>query len=534
MDRGFNNLSWFFGVVEDNNDPQMLGRVKVRCFGVHPIDKSAVPTEDLPWAYVITGTYNAAYKPPELNSWVFGFFLDGKGAQQPMLLGTLLGMPTMVPAAYGDSNGGFSSFGDGSNLNNLYSPDMSRLARGEELHNTSVLTKNATGGEPVNTTGTQKWTTPVSPYAAKYPNNYVHETKSGHVFEMDDTPGSERINLYHRSGSHIEVNSAGQTTIKSVGSAFIVMDQNGYIRIRGNASINVEGVADIRFENDLNMVVDGSMKQTVFGDYTLEVSGRTDINSGEAIRARGAKISMESATENIDILSKNDLNLQSGAITSIGSAGNIQMSGSQIHLNSDDNTAKSADGTDLKQPEQRKTVAKKPMADPLDMGASSDDTGTENEDTGNPTSSNENNQEGLNDDKKSLRDLIGTTEGTDAGRGYNETLGYGRYTGGDVNLTDMTLNQVVSLQGQMLSNPDNTFNSSALGRYQITRQTLLDYAPRLGYDLNTTKFTPAVQDSIANAIIDSTGGNVSKLRGRWTSLNKISNDQITATYYNNI
>lgn len=33
-----------------------------------------------------------------------------------------------------------------------------------------------------------------------------------------------------------------------------------------------------------------------------------------------------------------------------------------------------------------------------------------------------------------MLDLIGFTEGTDKGDGYNETLAYGAYTGGNVNL----------------------------------------------------------------------------------------------------
>ncbi|MGQ7606984.1 hypothetical protein ACTGVU_10495, partial [Streptococcus suis] len=70
---------------------------------------------------------------------------------------------------------------------------------------------------------------------------------------------------------------------------------------------------------------------------------------------------------------------------------------------------------------------------------------------------------------KNLLDLIGAAEGTDKGRGYNETLAYGKFTGGNRNLTAMTLNEIMALQGQMLAHPDNKFNSSALGRFQITR-----------------------------------------------------------------
>ena len=92
--KGFKNLVWFMGIVEDNGDPQMLGRVKVRCFGFHTEDKELLPTDDLPWAYIISGTYNSNVTVPQLNSWAWGFFIDGKYAQQPMLIGTMLGMPT--------------------------------------------------------------------------------------------------------------------------------------------------------------------------------------------------------------------------------------------------------------------------------------------------------------------------------------------------------------------------------------------------------------------------------------------------------
>jgi len=71
-----------------------------------------------------------------------------------------------------------------------------------------------------------------------------------------------------------------------------------------------------------------------------------------------------------------------------------------------------------------------------------------------------------------LLDLIGFTEGTDKGRGYNETLAYGAYTGGDVDLVSMTLNQIDALQTKMLKHPKNKLRSSALGRYQIIRTTL--------------------------------------------------------------
>jgi muramidase (phage lysozyme) len=130
---------------------------------------------------------------------------------------------------------------------------------------------------------------------------------------------------------------------------------------------------------------------------------------------------------------------------------------------------------------------------------------------------------------KSLLDLIGTTEGTDKGRGYNETLGYGKFTGGPVDLVTMKLSEVLELQKRMLSNPANTFNSSAVGRYQITRQTLQDFMPDLGLDGNTI-FSPAVQDKIALAIANAAGRDVERLRGRWASFKTIDEGVIKRAF----
>lgn len=539
MDRGFENLLWFLGVVEDNNDPQMLGRVRVRAFGIHPTDLEKVPTEDLPWAYAVSGTYGANYKPPELNDWVFGFFIDGKGAQQPVLLGTMLGMPTMAPAAYGDSNGGFSAMGDGASMYGLHRPDLSKLATGEELHTTSVLAKNVTGGDPVRTSDGRNWSTPKSPYNAEYPHNYVHETKSGHVFELDDTPGHERVNLYHRSGSHIEINSSGQTTIKSTGSAFIVIEQNGYVRIKGDANVSVEGKANVLVENNCDLQVDGTLTQRVFGDYLLDVSGRFDINVGEGIRARGAQVSVESAADNINLLAKNDLNLQAGKDVNALAAAGFKVSSDRLDLNAEDDAykAKPASPTDMKEPEKRKVVAARPMADGLDFGATSDDTELNEAVDGAPadTTATSSGDPQLDADRERfdpMLNLIGQQEGTDAGRGYNETLGYGAFTGGPVNIEGMTIDQVIDLQTGMLNHPSNNLNDSAVGRYQINRLTLRDFKGRLGLSGNEM-FDRNMQDRMAISILKSTNGSASKLRGRWSSFKNVNKSVLENTYWGN-
>ena len=40
------NLPHFFAIVEDRNDPLKLGRVRIRCFGIHDSDLTKIPVEN--------------------------------------------------------------------------------------------------------------------------------------------------------------------------------------------------------------------------------------------------------------------------------------------------------------------------------------------------------------------------------------------------------------------------------------------------------------------------------------------------------
>lgn len=57
---------------------------------------------------------------------------------------------------------------------------------------------------------------PESKYKARYPYNNTMTTRSGHLLEFDDTPGSERVQIYHKSGSYIEILPDGTIVTKSV------------------------------------------------------------------------------------------------------------------------------------------------------------------------------------------------------------------------------------------------------------------------------------------------------------------------------
>ena len=108
--QGKDGYIWWHGVVEDRKDPLFLGRCRVRILGWHTENKAELPTYMLPWAQVLmpitsasqTGVGQAPVGPVE-GTWVMGFYRDGELAQEPVMIGTLPG----IPEKFAKQNTGF-------------------------------------------------------------------------------------------------------------------------------------------------------------------------------------------------------------------------------------------------------------------------------------------------------------------------------------------------------------------------------------------------------------------------------------------
>lgn len=84
-------------VIESYADPLKSGRLRVRINGFHNLDKTILPTEDLPWAQVaVPVNGSATTHAPKIGDWVIGFFLDGTDAQFPIVTHVLPGINTVL------------------------------------------------------------------------------------------------------------------------------------------------------------------------------------------------------------------------------------------------------------------------------------------------------------------------------------------------------------------------------------------------------------------------------------------------------
>ena len=328
----YGDFVWWQGVVEDRVDPLMLGRCRVRILGYHTDNKQEIPTNTLPWAYptqpitsaAISGVGTTPFGPVE-GTWVFGFFRDGKNAQEPIMFGTFGGIPEAganPTLGFNDPNGRYPL------LTNLNQPDTNKLARG---HGDPIV--NDVNGEdapslirkrearnkdvPIGIAGTMwdyevnkgtiqntdgdgdaalyiegPWNEPNPRYGgvadsattyldsvkmtSQYPLNHVRMGESGHVEEWDDTPSAERLHKFHTSGTFEEIQPDGTKVTKIV--------SNEYEITLGYKNVVIDGYCNVTIKGDCRMLYLGDLVQEVYGDYHLNVHKdmRTKISGNEA------------------------------------------------------------------------------------------------------------------------------------------------------------------------------------------------------------------------------------------------------------
>lgn len=318
-----NEPLWFVGIVEDNSDPTASGRVRVRCFGIHPpADSQDVLTEDLPWAVPINGAYGASSQIPKVSDWVFGFFFDGRDAQHPMLLGTIPGQNMQQFTGSGNSDPYTKPSKEAAE--EYGKPPLHPAQTGENAENTQLLLQNAVAqGEPG------------VPHGSEPQKNVVWKSRYGNSYlQIDGTEDSEFMLLSHESGSHIMIGPNGDIKIKSFSDLYMSSEGNTYDKGNGSRSINIDGTYTIKSKN-ATIEVAGNLNHTVKGDYNLNVAGKIGIVAGNSFEVAAQRIAAEATSEHVNITSAQKMKLKSGSKTSIQSGTDMFItSGAEMHSQS--------------------------------------------------------------------------------------------------------------------------------------------------------------------------------------------------------
>ena len=332
---GISEFKHFVGVVEDRFDPEKLGRLRVRCLGIHTSDKNKIATADLPWASVMLPTTSSGIsglgQSPSFiveGAWVWGYFRDGDGLMQEMVIvGTLPGRPAELgktASGFYDPNSRLDENGEPTGVSvypkEFAEPDTNRLAvNNPEKEHESLTARKAARLENIPTadfdeispnitaSDTDNWSQPAITYNAVYPYNHVFESESGHIREYDDSftidengirTNHYRIHERHTSGTSYEIDTAGNRIDLNMASYFNITEKDNKHFIKGDSDITIDGrhkvyinksgTADNNYDiqvgpnANVNIQVDNGNLNVVTkeGKFNFDVGSDMNINVG--------------------------------------------------------------------------------------------------------------------------------------------------------------------------------------------------------------------------------------------------------------
>lgn len=136
---------------------------------------------------------------------------------------------------------------------------------------------------------TDDWSPPTPDInAGIYPFVSVQNTRSGHVFEVNDTLGHERIFRQHKSGTYEEYNSDGDHVMVVHGNTYKVIHKNDHMTVVGNCNITIIGNLNTVVHGNHIIEVNGNVSETIRGNKvtkiggfnTTEITGEYGVNVG--------------------------------------------------------------------------------------------------------------------------------------------------------------------------------------------------------------------------------------------------------------
>jgi len=182
----------------------------------------------------------------------------------------------------------------------------------------------------------------------KYPYNQVKETVSGHIQEIDDTPGAERMLFRHRTGSGVEMRADGTVIISSTGNTVRVTTKDEKVIVDGDAEMIYNGNLTLQVAGNFDVVVGGNYNVTVGGNKNDEVRGshKQQVRKTQKTIVTEHQSNFVGGTQTETVLG--DANkIIKGNVKQIVEGGFDFYSGDDITMTAEDTIVMSADNTNI-------------------------------------------------------------------------------------------------------------------------------------------------------------------------------------------
>jgi len=181
-----------------------------------------------------------------------------------------------------------------------------------------------------------------------YPYNQVSETVSGHITEIDDTPGAERMMFRHRTGSGVEMRADGTVIISSTSNTVRVTCCDEKVIVDGDAEMIYNGNLTLQVAGNFDVVVGGNYNVTVGGNKNDEVRGshKQQVRKTQKTIVTEHQSNFVGGTQTETILG--DANkIIKGNVKQIVEGGFDFYSGDDITMTAEDTIVMSADNTNI-------------------------------------------------------------------------------------------------------------------------------------------------------------------------------------------
>jgi|TARA_B100000035_G_scaffold314650_1_gene331597 hypothetical protein len=147
---------------------------------------------------------------------------------------------------------------------------VNRAARGDQINNLDI--KLGQPGEPIDVKQN---------VGTMYQRAKIDETPSGHIIELNDTPGGERILIKHNTGAGFDIRPDGTIVTSSKTDTVQVVGADYHLTVGGDGKLTYYGNLDLNVTGDLNMTVGGnflfnvkgSVIGTIFGSLNKKIVG---------------------------------------------------------------------------------------------------------------------------------------------------------------------------------------------------------------------------------------------------------------------
>jgi len=193
------------------------------------------------------------------------------------------------------------------------------------------------------------------PLGSSAPNSSdTNQSVSGHVFEMNDTPGAERVLIKHNTGCGIDIRPDGTIVViagarkveVTHGEQTVVVEGDGTLTYKGNLTLNVDGDFEVNCNNykvnakgNKTEKIEGNSRTSVFGNFGHKVSGNfsqtiagSSVNTFLGNTTNAVKGTYKTAVEGDIILASSGTIEQTAETKLIQSAPDINVAAQSLSL----------------------------------------------------------------------------------------------------------------------------------------------------------------------------------------------------------